>query len=115
MKTYAGASGYVYQYYFVGKREALPGAPEGAATEYIFDVSADRKSTYAVSVFVPRSAVADWGERHGRGLSEAEQYAAAKMRLLQGFDESEAPSGSSRRLSLSAAGLEELLSGLGVD
>ena len=27
MKTYTGESGYVYQYYFVGKREALAEAP----------------------------------------------------------------------------------------
>ncbi len=25
LKTYAGAQGYAYQYYFVGKRAALPG------------------------------------------------------------------------------------------
>ena len=26
MKTYTGGQGYVYQYYFVGNREALPDA-----------------------------------------------------------------------------------------
>jgi hypothetical protein len=115
MKTYAGAGGYVFQYYFVGKRQALPGAPEGEATEYVFDVSADRKSTRAMSVFLPSPAVAAWGERHGRSLSEAERYAAAKMRLLRGFDEMESLSDANCRLSISAAALEELLAGLGVD
>ena len=28
MKTYTGGQGYVYQYYFVGKRPALPGQPD---------------------------------------------------------------------------------------
>ena len=47
LKTYTGSQGYVYQYYFVGRRPA----PE--ADEYIFDVTSDRKVTYAVSVFLP--------------------------------------------------------------
>ena len=42
LKTYTGSQGYVYQYYFVGKR---PAAGVSAATEYIFDVSSDRKTT----------------------------------------------------------------------
>jgi hypothetical protein len=39
IKTYTAETGFVYQYYFVGKREALPGAEEGPACEYIFDVT----------------------------------------------------------------------------
>jgi hypothetical protein len=89
MKTYTAASGYVYQYYFVGKRDALPGAPEAPATEYVFDVSPDRKATYAVSVFLKPSAVEEWRRAKARALSDTEQYAAAKMRLLRGFDEAE--------------------------
>jgi hypothetical protein len=87
MKTYTAQSGYVYQYYFVGKREALPQAQESPATEYIFDVTPDRKTLYAVSVFVKAEALTAWAAQHGRPLSESEQYAAAKMRLLRGFDE----------------------------
>ena len=56
MKTYTGETGYVYQYYFVGEREALPDAPEAPATEYIFDVTPDRKTMFAVSVFVREEA-----------------------------------------------------------
>src|SRR5438445_251084 len=44
MKTYTAETGYVYQYYFVGKREALPQAPEAPAAEYVFDVTPDRKT-----------------------------------------------------------------------
>ena len=36
MKTYTGGQGYVYQYYFVGKRAAVA---EPSAAEYIFDVT----------------------------------------------------------------------------
>ena len=45
MKTYSGAQGYVYEYYFVGKRAALPQDAEAPATEFIFDVTSDRKLT----------------------------------------------------------------------
>ena len=55
LKTYTGAQGYVYQYYFVGKRAALADDPEAPATEFIFDVTSDRKLTYAVSVFLPET------------------------------------------------------------
>ena len=51
MKTYTGGQGYVYQYYFVGKRPAEQGSHSSAATEYIFDVTSDRKTTFSVSVF----------------------------------------------------------------
>jgi hypothetical protein len=54
LKTYTGAQGYVYQYYFVGKRPALADDPEAPATEFIFDVTSDRKLTFAVSIFSPR-------------------------------------------------------------
>ncbi len=54
LKTYTGAQGYVYQYYFVGKRAALPDDPEAPATEFVFDVTSDRKLTYSVSIFSTR-------------------------------------------------------------
>ena len=62
LKTYTGAQGYVYQYYFVGKRAALADDPEAPATEFIFDVTSDRKLTYAISVFLPESPVAAWSQ-----------------------------------------------------
>jgi hypothetical protein len=115
LKTYAGAQGYVYQYYFVGERAALADDPEAPATEFVFDVTSDRKITFAVSVFLPRKALAAWSEKHGRPLSDAEQYAAAKLRLFRAFDELEDVKASGRRLSISAALLEEALSNLGVE
>ena len=68
LKTYAGAQGYVYQYYFVGQRAALAEDLEAPATEFVFDVTSDRKLTYAVSVFLPEKAVAAWAQAHGRPL-----------------------------------------------
>ena len=82
LKTYAGTQGYVYQYYFVGQRAALADDPEAPATEFVFDVTSDRKLTYAISVFLPEKSVAAWAAAHGRPLTEAEQYAAAKTPAL---------------------------------
>ena len=114
MKTYAGAQGYVYQYYFVGKRHALETDDNAPATEFIFDVTSDRKTTFAVSVFLPESAVRNWNTTHRRALTEAEQYAAAKMRLFQAFDEVENMLNQGRRLLVTAEMLDEALSTLGV-
>jgi hypothetical protein len=115
MKTYAGTQGYVYQYYFVGKRPALPDDPDVPATEYIFDVTSDRKLTYSVSVLVPEKAVNEWSTIHNRPLSDAEQYAAAKLCLFRAFDELDDMRARGRRLIVDAALLEESLSSLGVD
>ena len=103
LKTYTGAQGYVYQYYFVGKRPALPDDPEAPATEFIFDVTSDRKLTYAVSVFLPDSTRAAWSQTHGRPLNDAEQYAAVKLRLFRAFDELEDVKTHGRRLSIDAS------------
>src|ERR1700723_8506 len=113
LKTYAGAQGYVYQYYFVGKRPALLDDPESPATEFIFDVTSDRKLTYAVSVFLPDGASATWSQKHGRTLSDAERYAAAKLRLFRAFDELEDVKTTGRRLLIDSLLLEEALASLG--
>jgi len=112
MKTYTGGQGYVYQYYFVGKRAAL--APDQGSTEYIFDVTSDRKTMYSVSVILPQSALEGWFSIHGRWLTDAERYAAAKLRLFQAFDEIEDMMTNGRRLALSLRQLEDLLATLGV-
>lgn len=115
LKTYAGTQGYVYQYYFVGQRAALANDPEAPATEFVFDVTSDRKLTYAVSVFLPEKSVISWTAAHGRPLTEAEQYAAAKLRLFRAFDELEDVKSDGRRLMVDAGQLEETLKTLGVD
>ena len=115
LKTYTGAQGYVYQYYFVGKRAALPDDPEAPATEFIFDVTSDRKLTYSVSIFLPEVPLAAWSQNHGRALNDAEQYAAVKLRLFRAFDELEDVKAEGRRLRIDDALLEEALASLGVD
>jgi len=115
MKTYTGGQGYVYQYYFVGKRPALAEDPEAPATEFVFDVTSDRKHTFAVSVFLPERAVSGWAAAHGRALTDAERYAAGKLRLFRAFDEVEDMKTNGRRLVIEAALLEESLASLGVE
>jgi len=115
MKAYSGAQGYVYEYYFVGKREALPDDPEAPATEFVFDVTSDRKLTYAVSVFLPQGPLAAWSQAHGRPLNDAEQYAAVKMRLFRAFDELQNVKAEGRRLRIDSATLEDALASLGVE
>jgi len=114
MKSYTGGQGYVYQYYFVGKRPALAGDPYAPAAEYIFDASSDRKLTFSVSIFLREEAVNTWAAAHGRPLNEAEQYGAVKMRLFQAFDEIENMLAEGRRLLVTAEILEQALSSLGV-
>jgi len=115
MKTYTGGQGYVYQYYFVGQRPALANSAVGPATEYIFDVTSDRKTTFAVSVLVPDEALRAWASRHGRALTEAEQYGAVKMRLFQAFDEIENMMANGRRLAVNGDTLEQVLATLRVE
>ena len=114
MKTYTAQSGYVYEYYFVGERDAVAGDPDAPAREFIFDVTSDRKQMVAVSVFLKPGASAEWASRHGRNLGSAEQYAAAKMRLLKGFDEMDRIR-EHARMTITAEDLEGLLGDLGVD
>lgn len=115
MKTYTGGQGYVYQYYFVGKRPADQGSHSSAATEYIFDVTSDRKTTFSVSVFVEHDALEVWAETHGRAPVEAEEYAAAKMRLFRAFDEVEDMMANGRNLIVDESGLEVAFNTLGVE
>jgi hypothetical protein len=115
LKTYTDSQGYVYQYYFVGKRPAAMSGNAVPASEYIFDVTSDRKLTYAVSVFLPHQVVAAWAQSHGRSLSDSEQYGAVKVRLFRAFDELEDIQAQGRQLHIDVQSLEEALVALGVD
>jgi hypothetical protein len=87
IKSYSAATGYVYQYCFVEVRPARRGFSAG--TEYIYVVSVDRQENFPLAVFVRKSAVEKWAQREKRELSGTEEYAIAKMRLFQTFDEIE--------------------------
>jgi hypothetical protein len=115
MKTYTGGQGYVYQYYYVGNRQLPAKGGQEAATEYIFDVTSDRKTTFSVSVFLPEGALWAWAFHHGRPLTDAEQYGAVKMRLFQAFEEVEDVMSRGRQLSVDSEILEKALATLGVD
>jgi hypothetical protein len=113
LKTYTGNQGYVYQYYFVGSRPSL--ATSGpASTEYVFDVTSDRKVTFSVSVLLYYHSLETWAAAHGRQLTSAEQYAAAKLRLMRGFDEIEDMRTQGRVLPMDTSLLEQLLADLQV-
>ena len=114
LKTYTGGQGYVYQYYYVGKRPATVGLSDAPAVEYVFDVTADRKTMFSVSIFVPQDTLRGWASHHGRELTGAEEYAAVNMRLFRGFDEIEDMMGRGRSLLLDRPALEEVLATLGV-
>jgi len=89
VKTYSAANGYVYQYCFYEVNRIEPTG--GATGEYIYTVSADRKTTFLVRIHVRQIALVDWARTNGRALTSSEEYAVAKMRLFQAFDEGEVP------------------------
>jgi hypothetical protein len=85
VKSYSAADGYVYQYYFYeGNRAQRNGAHGG---EFTYAISVDRKSAFRFKIFVYQSALEAWARQNGRPLSSGEEYAVAKMCLLQAFDE----------------------------
>jgi len=107
IKSYSSETGYTYQYYFHEVNKARRGFTAG--TEYIFMVSVDRKTMFPLRVFVRADAVRRWGKQVGRALSGTEEYAAAKMRLFQAFDEVEGLADSRPELEVDAGNLDALL------
>jgi hypothetical protein len=115
LKTYTAQSGYVYTYYFVGRRAALRNDPEAPASEYVFDIAVEQGARCAVSVFLKPQALEAWRAARDRALTEAEQYAAAKLRLLQMLDELPAPAASAQRVNVTSENILELLALIGLD
>ncbi len=85
VKSYSAATGYVFQYYFYEVNRVRRGAAAG--TEYVYMVTADREKMHPLAIFVERAAVEKWAKSAGRELTGTEEYAVAKMRLFQAFDE----------------------------
>jgi hypothetical protein len=112
-KTYSGQSGYVYQYYFEGHRPYKRERDNG--TEYVFDVSGDRKTSTPVSVLLSSAALEDWEGKHGRTLHASERYAIAKLALFQAFDERPNPAAMSADVRVRAAEVEAILITLGIE
>jgi len=89
VKSYSAANGYVYQYCFYEvNRITHNGAPAG---EFIYAISADRKTTFGLRILVQQPALEAWAHANGRPLTISEEYAVAKMRLFLAFDEGVVP------------------------
>jgi hypothetical protein len=116
VKSYSAADGYVYQYYFFeGNRGQRDGRPGG---EFTYVISSDRRSAFPFKIFVTQSALDAWAKQNGRPLTSSEEYAVAKMRLFQAFDEGsvQAPreGQQAREVVVDESNLEELLGQLGI-
>lgn len=112
VKSYSAATGYVYQYYFFEVNRSRRGAAAG--TEYIYRVSVDRKTTFPLAIFVRHDALAEWARANGRSLTGTEEYALAKTRLFQAFDEVEDLASAHPDLAVDSSNLESLLSTLNI-
>ena len=111
VKSHSAESGYVYQYSFQESRRAKRGL-FSSGTEYVFEVSSDRKSNFSLIIFLKDDAPKAWAKKKGRELSSAEQYAAAKLGLLRAFDRAESPAALPREVLVDGASIEELLARL---
>ena len=116
VKSYSAADGYVYQYYFFEGNRAHRGASSGG--EFTYVISADRHAAFPFKIFVHQAALDSWAAQNGRALSSSEEYAVAKMRLFQAFDEGAVqavPAGQTpREVVVDESNLEELLGQLGI-
>lgn len=83
-KMYAADSGYVYQYFYEGFREAERNGRPGC--EHIFNCTSDRAARFTVTVFAADEAFLEWQRQHEREFNEVERYALVKMALFAGFD-----------------------------
>ena len=112
VKTYSAATGYVYQYYFYEVQKTRRGFSAGR--EYVYMVSLDRRQVFPLRIFVKQSAVDRWGRSAGRQLSGTEEYAIAKLRLFQAFDESQEIEAKRPDLIIDESNLDNLLSQLDI-
>ena len=111
-KTYSAQSGYVYQYYYEGHRPLQGGGETG--TEFVFTLSADRKTWSTAGVLVTDEAIHAWEQAHERELSATERYAIAKIALFQAFDERPAPALMKDEIRVRPADIEGIIETLGL-
>jgi hypothetical protein len=84
-KTYSAETGFVYQYFYLGYRQAQRGEDDG--DEHLFSVTSDRTSRFTLRVFLSRRVLDQWEEVNDRKLIPTEQYALVKLSLFEAFDE----------------------------
>ena len=112
LKTYSAETGYVYNYFYEGHREFERSREKG--TEFVFNVSADRKTWDHLSIFLANTAVQAWEKSHARELSSTERYAVAKMALFQAFDSRETPALMKSDIDVGGEDVEALVEKLGL-
>ncbi len=112
-KTYSAQSGYVYLYYYAGQRAF--DREDGQGTEFVFEISADRKNSFPTSVLLGAEGVASWEQKHGRALSTTERYAIAKVALFQAFDERAHPGLMKQAIRVRTADVDAILATLDID
>ena len=112
-KTYQSQTGYVYQYYFEGSRPAS--SMLGGGYEFVFRVTADRKTEFPVSIHVGQKGIDAWQKLHGRELLSKERYAVAKLALFEAFDLSPDPTTLRLPVHADAVSVEKFLARLGRD
>lgn len=112
VKTYSSATGYVYQYQF---HDVKPVVKDGVAgNDYVYYVSADRKTMFPIHILVHADAMESHGKQLGRKLTGTEEYAVAKMRLFHALDETENFSATRPDLVVDSTNLPPLLAELDI-
>ncbi|MBI4877131.1 MAG: hypothetical protein HY822_21055 [Acidobacteria bacterium] len=107
-KTYAARSGYVYEYCYQGQ------STRSDNTEFVFEVSADRRTSSAVSVLLPHEVAAGWERDRAFDLRGNERYAIVKTALFQAFDERPAPADMRAPVLIRRADLDGIVETLGI-
>ena len=116
IKSYSAGNGYVYQYYFYELNRVVVNGE--VAGEFVYAISADRGTSFGLRILVMQAALEVWARTNGRVLTSSEEYAVAKMRLFQAFDDGVVPltAGGARevRLLVDESNLDELLKKLNI-
>jgi hypothetical protein len=107
IKTYSAENGRVYQYQFHGIEQRERDGD--ARAEYTYYATEDRTTMHAVRVTVMRDALKRWSDANRRVLTGTEEYALAKMRLFEGFDEDDQVLGGKSELIVDDSNVERLL------
>ena len=115
IKAYTGQTGYVYQYYFVGKRPGTERRSRSALHRIRLRCDRGPQDHFRGQHLPAPQALEAWAASRGRSLSEPEQYAGVKLRLMQAFDEIPDMLNHGRRLRLDAEMLLVLLDSIGVE
>ncbi len=96
------------------KTNSVPGS-FFCGTEFVFSVSADRKTSHPLSVLVPEAALREWEQMHAHTLSSTERYAVSKMALFQAFDERATPELMKQEVRVRAADVAAILETLHIE